>query len=325
MAQLTAEGRRASSPVRCIKIRPVRPSGVAIAAAVLRSTMMIERTRLVEQVRVPSFLYGTAWKEEQTKKLTRRALDAGFRGIDTANQRKHYVEAAVGEAISEWIGEGHGTREDLFIQTKFTSVDGQDHRLPYERQASSAKQVAQSLASSLDHFRSDYVDSFVLHGPSLSDQMSEEDWAVWEAMCSLHAAGKTRLVGVSNVSAAHIEALCAGGSMKPAFVQNRCYARTGWDFQVRQLCRRHGVVYQGFSLLTANRGALTKPAVLAPATRTKRTPAQIVFRFALEVGMIALTGTSDAHHMQEDLAVFDFALSEEEVSAIERVGTSGPL
>src|SRR5690242_16801583 len=104
---------------------------------------MTDRMRMVQQVRVPSFLYGTAWKEERTSTLARLALDAGFRGIDTANQRKHYFEAGVGEAIAGWIGEGRGTRGELFIQTKFTSVDGQDHRLPYDRRARPAEQVGQ--------------------------------------------------------------------------------------------------------------------------------------------------------------------------------------
>ena len=87
---------------------------------------------LVDGVTVPHFLYGTAWKENKTKSLVTLALDQGFRGIDTANQRKHYNEAAVGEGIREMINRGLIARKDLFIQTKFTQLHGQDHRLPYD-------------------------------------------------------------------------------------------------------------------------------------------------------------------------------------------------
>src|SRR5688572_9311594 len=83
-------------------------------------------------VRVPRLLYGTAWKEARTSPLVTAALQAGFRGIDTANQRKHYHEVAVGEAVQAAIKEGLVQREDLFLQTKFTHIGGQDHRLPYD-------------------------------------------------------------------------------------------------------------------------------------------------------------------------------------------------
>ena len=119
---------------------------------------------------VPNFLYGTAWKEDRTAALTETAIRAGFRGIDTANQRKHYFEAAVGEGLAAAYRAGIATRDDLFLQTKFTYQRGQDHRLPYDPQASLSVQVVQSLASSLEHLGTDHVDSFLLHGPS------DHDW-----------------------------------------------------------------------------------------------------------------------------------------------------
>src|SRR5580658_7657316 len=111
-------------------------------------------------------MYGTAWKEEATARLTRLAIGAGFRAIDTANQRKHYFEAAVGQAIAEAIGEGEVDRSGLFLQTKFTHRGGQDHRLPYDGKAPVALQVDQSFASSLVHLGTTFIDSFVMHGPS---------------------------------------------------------------------------------------------------------------------------------------------------------------
>ncbi len=98
---------------------------------------------------MPTFMYGTAWKEDDTRRLVRMALDAGFRGIDTANQRRHYHEAAVGEALAEAFTDGVVSREQIFLQTKFTHLAGQDDRLPYDAHADMTTQVEQSFASSL--------------------------------------------------------------------------------------------------------------------------------------------------------------------------------
>src|SRR5579863_9144359 len=115
---------------------------------------------------VPDFLYGTAWKQDRTPLLVELALRMGFRGIDTANQRRHYFEAGVGQGLAAAYSAGLVTREDVFLQTKFTYQRGQDHRLPYDPAATLSVQVAQSMASSLEHLATDYVDSYVLHGPA---------------------------------------------------------------------------------------------------------------------------------------------------------------
>src|SRR5713226_4878970 len=150
-------------------------------------------------VAVPDFLYGTAWKEDRTPALTELALRAGFRGIDTANQRKHYFEAGVGQGLAAAYRARVVTRADLFLQTKFTYQPGQDHRLPYDPAASFSVQVAQSLAGSLDHLGTDYVDSYVLHGPASGSGWSGAGAEVWEAMMKERDAGRGRLLGVSNV------------------------------------------------------------------------------------------------------------------------------
>jgi diketogulonate reductase-like aldo/keto reductase len=271
----------------------------------------------------PRLLYGTAWKEEATEELTARALAAGFRGIDTANQRRHYFEAGVGAAVAAAQERGLVRREDLFLQTKFTSLGGQDHRLPYDPRADAATQVAQSFASSLEHLRTTYVDSYVLHGPSSSRGLTGEDWQVWKAMEDLHRARKARGLGVSNVSLEQLVALHEGSAVKPSFVQNRCFARSGWDREVRRFCAKTGIVYQGFSLLTANPRALASAAVQSAARRTGRTPAQVVFRFAIQAGMLPLTGTTDPRHMEEDLAALEFELLPAEVEAVEICETPG--
>ena len=272
-----------------------------------------------EPARVPDFLYGTAWKEERTPTLTELALRAGFRGIDTANQRRHYFEAGVGEALAAAYRAGLVTRADLFLQTKFTYEGGQDHRLPYDPAASLSTQVAQSMASSLEHLGTDHVDSYVLHGPASGYGWTQHDAEVWAAMVKERDGGRTRLLGVSNVSLRHLDQMLASGAEAPAFVQNRCFARAGWDRDIRAFCGEHSIVYQGFSLLTANIEVVRSRLVGEIAARLRATPAQIVFRFALVVGMLPLTGTTDPAHMKQDLASRDLSLSADDVSAIERL------
>jgi diketogulonate reductase-like aldo/keto reductase len=282
---------------------------------------MTQPTFEIDGVRVPQFLYGTAWKEDDTQRLTSLALRAGFRGIDTANQRRHYHEAAVGAAVSEAIRSGSVARSDLFLQTKFTFRRGQDHRLPYDPQAPIASQVEQSFASSLDHLGTDVIDSYLLHGPSQGVGLGPADWEAWRAMEALHQSGRVRLIGISNVTVDQLEQLCEGARIPPRIVQNRCYASQGWDRRVRAVCSANGITYEGFSLLTANRGVLANPVVAGIAARHDRTAAQIVFRFALEIGILPLTGTSKSDHMRADLDVFKFALQPDEVARIENLAT----
>jgi diketogulonate reductase-like aldo/keto reductase len=266
---------------------------------------------------VPDFLYGTAWKEDRTAALTELALRMGFRGIDTANQRRHYFEGGVGEGLAAAYRAGIVTRAELFLQTKFTYQHGQDHRLPYDPASRLAVQVARSLASSLEHLGTDHVDSFVLHGPSSGYEWTDADAEVWEAMRKERDAGRTRLLGVSNVALQHLEKMEAAHSELPAFVQNRCFSRVGWDREVRSFCQQRKITYQGFSLLTANPEALQHPPLIALAARLSATPAQVVFSFARAVGMLPLTGTSNAEHMKEDLASAKLTLPPEAVQAIE--------
>lgn len=274
----------------------------------------------MEAAEIPLILYGTAWKEERTAALTRRALDAGFVGIDTANQRKHYFEAEVGRAVTQAIAEGRIARKALFLQSKYTFRGGQDDRLPYDPKAPVARQVQQSFESSLEHFKTDYLDSYVLHGPTTRGALTPTDVEAWRAIEGLAAAGRARFIGVSNVTAEQLAELYALSAVKPRFVQNRCYASAGWDREVRDFCRDNGIIYQGFSLLTANRRELASKPVTELAARRQRTVPELVFAFARAVGMLPLTGTSSEQHMRLDLAALDLRLDEGERTLFERLG-----
>ena len=270
------------------------------------------------QVAIPSFMYGTAWKKEATTGLVTLAMESGFSAIDTANQLIHYQEALVGEALQVLAKKGI-KRDSLFLQTKFTSVDGQGGRTPYDASADLTTQVRQSFDSSLTHLGTDYLDSYVLHAPFQRRGLGAADWEVWAVMEELCRGGKTKMIGVSNITAAQLAQLCDQAKVKPMVVQNRCFAALGWDRAVREICQTNGIIYQGFSLLTANREVLGASEIHAVARRLNATIAQVIFRFAMQIGMLPLTGTTSEQHMKEDLESDRFALTTEELHRIETI------
>jgi len=266
----------------------------------------------------PSFIYGTAWKKDATAELVKTAVKAGFKAIDTANQPRHYTEPLVGEALEALAAEGV-SRDSLFLQTKFTPLNGHDNRVPYDPQVDLKSQVHQSFESSLRHLKTGRVDSYLLHGPYSQPGLGAEDWEVWSAIEEIHRSGRAGMIGISNVNALQLAALVEKAGIKPMVVQNRCFAVRGWDRAVREICRAHGIMYEGFSLLTANPEVLQHPPVVAIARRLGVHAEQVIFRFAMQVGMVPLTGTTSPQHMKEDLTVYGIELTPDEVNFIESV------
>jgi len=125
----------------------------------------------------------------------------------------------------------------------------------------------------LEHLGTDHIDSYVLHGPSSGRGWTEDDTEVWQAMLQERDAGRTRLLASVTFLCGNLEQMVAARAEHPAFVQNRCYARLGWDREVRTFCRERKIVYQGFSLLTANQEVLRHPPViqLAESLALRRT------------------------------------------------------
>jgi diketogulonate reductase-like aldo/keto reductase len=254
----------------------------------------------------PAIIYGTAWKKSDTEGLVHIALNQGFRAIDTACQPKHYDEAGVGAGIAASL-DGNLSRADLYLQTKFTSLTGQDpNRVPYDPRVPLADQVTQSLAASLRNLRTSYVDCLILHSP-LED--ARQSLVAWRAMESLAAGGAVRQLGISNCY--HLEQLdliYKAASIKPSVLQNRFYAATGYDRELRAYCIQHHISYQSFWTLTANPQILAYSTVAALAAKHQRTPAQVLFRYLTQIGIVPLTGTRSPAHMREDLTIFDFEL-----------------
>ena len=141
-------------------------------------------------------------------------------------------------------------------------------------------------------------------------------------MEELYLSGRARLLGVSNMTLEQIERLYTEAHVRPHLVQNRCYATQGWDRRVRQFCAANGIVYQGFSLLTANRPVWKHTELARIARRLGRTVSQIIFRFAIDIGIVVLTGATNTSDMQEDLATLEFHLNSNEVKIIEKLAST---
>jgi diketogulonate reductase-like aldo/keto reductase len=141
---------------------------------------------------------------------------------------------------------------------------------------------------------------------------------IWKAMESIHRAGGARQLGISNCYDPHLmRMLHADAAVKPTVVQNRFYAQSGYDADLRHWCSGHGVVYQSFWTLTANPHILASPTVRSLAQQYGKTQAQIFFRYLTQAEIVPLTGTTSERHMHEDLSIFDFELSSAELGQME--------
>lgn len=265
-------------------------------------------------VKMPWIIYGTAWKKERTADLVVQAVQAGFRGIDTACQPRHYDEPLLGMALNRLKKQGF-ERESLFVQTKFTPISSQDpKRVPYDENLPIALQVAQSFEVSKKNLQTSYVDSLVLHSPLVPHARLME---TWRAMEKIQATGGAAQLGISNCYSIDVmRQLHAEASVKPVVLQNRFYQQTGYDADLRHWCCNHGVIYQSFWTLTANRHILVSSTVQTIAQQHNKTEEQVLFRFLNQIGIVPLTGTCTERHMMEDLNVFDFELSTDELNNV---------
>jgi len=261
---------------------------------------------------IPRLIYGTAWKKEQTSNLVFKAITNGFRGIDTASQPKHYNEKGVGEAIKK----AGIPRETLFLQTKFTPISGQDpNRVPYDPKASLSTQVSQSFSSSLKNLETDYVDCLILHSPL---PIWSQTMEVWRSMEKINQEGGTKRIGISNCyDLKTLQNLFEQAAIKPSILQNRFYKETDYDTEIRSWCDKNGITYQSFWSLTANPHILQNQKLHSIAQSHHKTESQIFFRFLTQLGIVPLTGTSSELHMKEDLEIFGFDLSKNEMESIQ--------
>jgi diketogulonate reductase-like aldo/keto reductase len=265
-------------------------------------------------VRIPRIIYGTAWKKDRTAALVEQAVGLGFRGIDTACQPKHYNEVGVGDGVAACLHRGID-RSELYLQSKFTSLSGQDPmQVPYDPNASLSEQVTQSFQTSLKNLQTTYLDCLVLHSPLANPQQTME---VWQAMEQIFHSGGVKQLGISNCyDLQQFELLYRNATIKPAVIQNRFHAQTGYDRATRDFCREHRIIYQSFWTLTANPDVLAHATLQTLAAKYRRSAAQLFFRYLSQIDIIPLTGTTSESHMREDLAIFDFELTADECDAV---------
>ena len=265
-------------------------------------------------VKMPALIYGTAWKKERTADLVVAALQAGFRGIDTACQPKHYDEALVGVGLQRMKANGL-ERKDIYLQTKFTPLSSQDpQQLPYSRSSAIEEQVERSFDVSLLNLQTDYIDGLLLHSPLESHDKTMQ---AWRALESIHYQGGASQLGISNCYDLEVfKALYADATVKPAIIQNRFYKDTNFDIDMRKWCSDKGIIFQSFWSLTANGDILRSDTVNMLVEKYQKTAEQVFFRYLSQSGIVPLTGTSSEQHMREDLSIFEFSLSAEELHAL---------
>lgn len=257
--------------------------------------------------KVPSLLYGTAWKKDQTRKLVSQALRSGFIGLDTAAQPKHYQEDLVGDGLRDVVNDGHIKRSDLYVQTKFTSIHGQDpQNMPYDATKSITDQINASVASSLRNLRyhedgveHSYIDCLVLHSPFPTMTQTKEAWRAMEC----HVPETVRTLGISNAyHLSVLEELYSFATVKPSVLQNRFYQDSNYDHDIRSFCKDRGVVYQSFWTLTANPHLLRSNPVELVAREVGVGKAVALYGLVLGLGDVSiLDGTTHSQRMQEDL------------------------
>ncbi|PYH48487.1 putative aldo-keto reductase (AKR) [Aspergillus saccharolyticus JOP 1030-1] len=257
---------------------------------------------------IPTLIYGTAWKKTRTADLVHQALRTGFRAVDTAAQPKHYREDLVGEGIRRAFKDGAIQRKDLHIQTKFTSVRGQDPKdMPYDPKTSVTDQVHASIRSSLHNLRADdapesadeaYIDMLILHSPLPTMAQTLEAWQTFEA----YVPHRIRNLGISNTDLPTLKELFTHAQVKPSVVQNRFYADTQYDVALRAFCREQHIIYQSFWTLTANPDLIRSNAVQSLAQQAELSPAAALYCLVLGLGYTTiLDGTTNPARMEEDL------------------------
>jgi len=266
---------------------------------------------------MPKIMYGTAWKKERTAELVVQAVLQGFRGIDTACQPKHYREDLVGEAL-RILQNKHGIkREELFIQTKYTPISGQDRSqpLPYDPTTSITEQVRTSFARSQKNLGTAFVDSLLLHSPLDTPEANLE---AWRALHQLQQEGKVGLIGISNCY--RIRILLALGREAPVnVVQNRWFEGNGWDKDILDYCNSNGIRYQSFWTLTGSPSLLRHPLLQDIALKYQCTPAQAVYAIAQSFGVVPLAGSTSEKHMLDGIRAYELQIAQDDSEIIKQL------
>ena len=200
---------------------------------------------------------------------------------------------------------GTHKREDIWVQTKFTSLDGQDpNRIPYDKLKPAPEQVKESIEISRQNLKVEVIDSLVLHSPMRGG--FEETLEVWKSMETAVDEGKIQILGISNCyDFEFFTRLYNSTRHKPKVLQNRFYSKTNWDSDLRAFCVQNKIAYQSFWTLTANPELLRHKFIHQVAAEKRITKEQLLYRFLVDLGHQPLTGCTTLSHVQEAASVKD--------------------
>ena len=265
-------------------------------------------------MKIPNMIYGTAWKKENTTNLVFEALKQGFKGIDTACQPKHYREDLVGLGLQKAYEIGI-KREDLFLQTKFTPIDGQDQtNMPYLESDEIEVQVEKSFETSKKNLKTDFINAYILHSHVYPGSKLQK---VWQKMEEFYDKKEVGALGISNCYDLDVlKYLYNNAKVKPTIVQNRFYAQSGYDKELRAFCKQYNITYESFWSLTANPNILASEILEDLAVKYQKGVAEIFYRFLNHINIVPLNGTTSTKHMIEDLKISGFELTNEEIKQI---------
>lgn len=280
------------------------PDGGGIQAhVVVDPSAAIPTVALNSGHRIPQLGYGVfRVPPDETERLVSEALALGYRHLDTAAVYRN--EEGVGRAIRA----SGIPRDELFVTTKLFNDDQGVDRAPA------------AFDRSLDALGLDAVDLYLIHWPAPKFDRYVESWGVLE---ELHSSGRARSIGVSNFLPHHLERLLARAHVVPAVNQIELHPILQQSGVV-EFCRRHGIAIEAWSPLGAGQLPLfTAPAVVAAAEAHDRTPAQVILRWHVQQGFIVFPKSSSTARMQENRAIFDFALADDEMAAITALERGG--
>ncbi|UKA58921.1 aldo/keto reductase [Arthrobacter sp. FW306-2-2C-D06B] len=244
---------------------------------------------------IPQIGLGT-WPldDAQVAKAVVSAVELGYRHVDTAY--RYGNEAGVGQGVRDC----GIPREELFITTKLDGThQGRDR-------------AVDGLEGSLKRLGLDYVDLLLIHWPL---PQRNDFVSTWETFERLRAEGKVRSIGVSNFKPAHLERLLEETSVVPAVNQIQI-SPSITRIDERAFNGNHGIVTESYSPLGAGRDLLNAPVLAAIGKKHGKTPGQVVLRWHVQEGLVAIPKSANPLRMKENLDVFDFALDHDDLSAI---------
>lgn len=233
--------------------------------------------------------------------IVAQALEVGYRSVDTAENYRN--EAGVGRGISA----SGVSRGEVFVTSKF-NAEWHGEEL-----------VGQAATRSLKLLNLDYLDLFLIHWPN-PDRDRYVD--AWRGLIKLREEGLIRAIGVSNFKVAHLQRLLDETGVAPdvnqiqlnPFIQRPDQTSFG---------QQHGIASVAWSPIGKNSDLLTRPAISGAARELDRTPAQIVLRWHLQKGHLAIPKTSNPQRLAENLDVYGFELSDAQMAAIDALDTGG--